>query len=138
MVLSVQCAGDRCGQQIDEVVDVVEVLETDHRSFDGVGAVAAGDAVGQGVKLGDDLVVGHRIPRRTVWRDDADLMHVAVAGGHREIGAEPFGDRSASASDSSRCTSVTSISDQMSSASRRAGVNCSGSALPSSSAAAVA
>jgi hypothetical protein len=25
--------------------------------------------------------------------DDPDLMHAAVAGGHREVGAEPFGER---------------------------------------------
>ena len=58
-----------------------------------VGTVAAGDAVGQGVEFGDQLVVGDRVPRRAVWRDDADLMDVAVAGGHGEVGAEPFGQR---------------------------------------------
>src|ERR1700743_2155414 len=44
-VLSVQCAGDRRGQQIDQVVDVVKILETDHCPRDRVGAPAVGDPV---------------------------------------------------------------------------------------------
>src|ERR1700747_3540641 len=93
VVLSVQCARDGRSQQLDEVTDVVEVLETDHRSLNRIATVAAGDAVGEGMELGDQLAVGDRVPRCAVRCDDAGVMHAAVAGGHREVGAEPFGER---------------------------------------------
>ena len=129
---------DRRGQQIDQVADVVEVFESDHRAFDRGGAVAVGDAVGQGVEFCDQFVVGDGIPGRPVRRDDPGVMDLAVVRGDGQVGAEPLGQRGISQRLVEVHSVVLSISDQMSSESRRAGVNCSGSALPSSSAAAVA
>ncbi len=65
-VPSVQCAGDGGGQQIDQIGDVVEVVEAEHRSFDRLGAVAVGDPVGERVELRDELVVGDGIAGRAV------------------------------------------------------------------------
>ena len=60
-VLSVQCARDGRGEQIDQVVDVVEVLETRRSPARSPRRVPAGHPVGQRMELRDQFVVGDRI-----------------------------------------------------------------------------
>ena len=126
----------RC-QHVHQVIDVVEVFEADDRVLNRLGASAACDAVGERMELSDQFVVGDRVGGRTVRHVDAGAVHspsrvVTVTS------VRNFSVMSAWASDSSRCTVVAAISDQMSSESKRLGVNCSGNTVPSSNAAAVA
>src|ERR1700739_4509881 len=87
-VLSVQCTRDGGGEQIDQVVGVIEILEANHRPLDRLGPVAAGYPVGERMELRDQFVVGDRVRGGTVRLVHTGVVHGAVAGGHRNIGAE--------------------------------------------------
>src|ERR1700733_10407962 len=65
-VLSVQCARDGGREQINQVVDIVEIVQTNNCSFDRIGAPATGDPVGQGMELRDEFRIGDRIGGRAV------------------------------------------------------------------------
>src|SRR5258705_8224 len=91
-LLSVQCAGDRRGEKVHEVPDVVEAIKLDHRAFDRGGAVAVGDPVGQSMELDDELVVVAGVVGCAVRLGDAGAVHGPVVGGDGQVGGEPFGD----------------------------------------------
>src|SRR5246127_299868 len=91
-VLSVQCARDGVGEQIYQVVGVVEVVKTDDCPLDRFGAPTAGDPVGERVELRDEFVVGNRVGGRAVWLVDAGVVFGAIRGGHGDVGAELLGD----------------------------------------------
>ena len=120
------------------VVDVGEVVDAGHGLFDGGRAAAAGDPVGQRVELGDQFVVGDRVGRvrRAVGRRGRDARSPSSVVTAMSV-REALGDGGRRSSALVEVDVGAFDRRQMSSASRRAGVNCSGSTLPSSSAAAV-